>query len=62
MYLQMKSLNSQAYSDALFELNTSLIENASRHQCYKLLNYHFNHKKFQNNSKNNDENETFETV
>jgi hypothetical protein len=62
MYLQIESLNSQAYFNALFKLNTSSIKNASWCQCYKLLNYHFDHKESQSDSENDDENKAFETV
>ncbi len=62
MQLQMKSSDSQAYSDALLELNTSLIKYAARHQLHELLNHHFNHEESQDNSENDDENEAAEAV
>jgi len=58
----MKSSNSQAYSDALLELNASSIKYAARHQLHELLNHHLNHKRSQNNSENDDENEAAEAV
>jgi len=62
MQLRMKSSDSQAYSNALFKLNVSSIKNAARHQQYELLNRCFDHEESQDNSKNDDENVTFETV
>ncbi len=62
MQLRMKSSDSQAYSDALLELNASSIEYVIRHWLYKLLNHHFNHEEFQDNSENDDENEAAEAV
>ena len=62
MQLQMKSSDSQAYSDALFELNASSIEYVTRHWLHKLSNHHFNHEESQDNSKNDDENEVVEAV
>ncbi len=58
----MKLSDSQAYTDALLKLNTSLIKNALWRWCYKLSNYHFNHEKFQSDSKNENENKAFKTV
>ncbi len=62
MQLQMKSSDSQAYSDALLELNTSSIEYAMRCWLHELLNHHLNHEESQDNSKNDDENEAAEAV
>ncbi len=62
MWLQMKSSDSQAYSDALFKLNASLIEYVTRHQLHELLNYCFNYEESQGNSKNDDENKAAEAV
>ncbi len=62
MQLQIKSSDSQAYSDALFELNASSIEYAMRRQLHELLNYHLNHEESQGNSENDDENEAAEAV
>jgi len=58
----MKSSDSQAYSDALLELNASLIKYVTRHRLYKLLNHYFNHEESQGNSENDDENEAAEAV
>ncbi len=62
MQLQMKSSNSQAYSDALFELNASSIEYVTRHQLHELSSHCFNHEESQDNSENDDENEAAEAV
>jgi len=62
MQLQMKSSDSQAYSDALLELNTSLIKYVTRHRLHELLNHHFNHEESQDNSENDDKNEAAEAV
>jgi len=62
MQLRMKSLNSQAYSDALLELNASLIKYAMKHRLHELSNHHFNHEESQDNSENDDENEAAEAV
>ncbi len=62
MQLRMKSSDSQAYSDALLELNASLIKYAMKHQLHELLNHHFNHEKSQDNSENDDENKAAEAV
>ncbi len=62
MQLQIKSSDSQAYSDALFELNTSLIEYAMRCRLHELLNHRLNHEESQGNSENDDENEVAEAV
>ncbi len=62
MQLRMKSSNSQAYSDALFKLNTSSIKYATRRWLHKLLNHCLNHEEFQDNSENDDENEAAEAV
>ena len=62
MWLQMKSSNSEAYSDALFKLNASSIEYATRCWLYKLVNYCLNHVESQGNSENDDENEAAEAV
>ncbi len=62
MQLRMKSSDHQAYSDALFKLNASSIEYASRRRPHELLNHHCNHEEFQDDSKNDDENEAFRTV
>ncbi len=58
----MKSSDSQAYSDALFKLNASLIEYATRHRLHELSSHRLNHEESQNNSKNDDENEVAEAV
>jgi len=58
----MKSSDRQAYSDALFKLNASLIEYASRHWLHKLLSHHRNHEEFQDDSENDDENKAFKAV
>jgi len=62
MWLRMKSSDSQAYSDELFELNASSIEYAMRRWLHKLSNHHLNHEESQDNSENNDENEAAEAV
>jgi len=62
MQLQIKSSDSQAYSDALLELNASLIKYAMRCRLHELLNHHFNHEESQDNSENDDENEAAEAV
>ena len=58
----MKSSDSQAYSDALFELNASSIEYATRCWLHKLLSHHLNHEESQGNSENDDENKAAEAV
>jgi len=58
----MKSSNSQAYSDALLELNASSNKYITRYQLHKLLNHHLNHEESQDNSENDDENEAAEVV
>jgi len=58
----MKSSDHQAYSDALFKLNASSIEYASRRQLHELSSHHRNHEEFQDDSKNDDENEAFKGV
>ncbi len=62
MQLRMKSSDSQAYSDALLELNTSSIKYAARRWLHELSSHHLNHKKSQDNSKDDDENEAAEAV
>ncbi len=62
MQLRMKSSDSQAYSDALLELNASSIKYVMRRWLHELLNHCFNHEESQNNSENNDENEAAEAV
>ncbi len=62
MQLQMKSSDSQEYSDALLELNASSIKYAMRRQLHELLNHRFNHEESQDNSENDDENEVTEAV
>ncbi len=62
MWLRMKSSDSQAYSDELFELNASSIEYAMRRWLHKLSNHHLNHEESQDNSENDDENEAAEAV
>jgi len=62
MQLRMNSSNSQAYSDALFELNASSIEYVTRRRLHELLNHHLNHEEFQDNSENDDENKAAEAV
>ncbi len=58
----MKSSDSQAYSDALLKLNTFLIKYVIKCWLHKLLNHHFNHEEFQDNSENDDENKAVEAV
>ncbi len=58
----MKSSDSQAYSDALLELNASSIKHAMKRQLYELSSHHLNHEESQDNSKNDDENEATEAV
>jgi len=58
----MKSSDSQAYSDALFELNASLIKYATRHQLHELSSHCINHEESQDNSENDDENKAAEAV
>ncbi len=62
MQLRMKSSDSQAYSDALLELNASSIKYAMRRWLHELLSHHFNHEESQGNSENDDENEAAEAV
>ena len=62
MQLQMKSSDSQAYSDALLELNVSSIKYAMRCRLHELSSYHLNHEESQDNSENDDENEATEAV
>jgi len=62
MWLRMKSSDSQAYSDALFKLNTFSIKYAMRRWLHELLNHHLNHEESQGNSENDDENEAAEAV
>ena len=62
MQLQIKSSDSQAYSDALFKLNASSIEYATRRRLHELSNHRLNHEEFQDNSENDDENEAAEAV
>ena len=62
MQLRIKSSDSQAYSDALFELNASSIKYATRRWLHELSNHCFNHEEFQDNSENDDENEVAEVV
>ncbi len=62
MQLRMKLSDSQAYSDALLELNASLIKYAAKRWLHKLLSHHLNHEKSQDNSENDDENEAAESV
>ncbi len=58
----MKSSDSQAYSDALLELNASSIKYAMRRRLHKLSNHHLNHEESQDYSENDDENEVTEAV
>jgi len=58
----MKSSDSQAYSDALLELNASSIEYAARRRLHELSSHHLNHEKSQSNSENDDENKAAEAV
>ncbi len=58
----MKSSDSQAHSHALFELNASSIEYASRRRRYGLPDHRFDHKEPQGGSENDDENEALEAV
>ncbi len=62
MWLRMKSSDSQAYSDELFELNASSIEYAIRRRLHELLNHHLNHEESQDNNENDDENKAAEAV
>jgi len=62
MRLRMKSSDSQAYSDELFELNASSIEYATRHWLHELSNHRLNHEESQDNSENDDENKAAEAV
>ncbi len=62
MQLRMKLSDSQAYSDALLELNAFSIKYVTRCWLHKLLNHHLNHEESQDNSKNDDENEAAEAV
>ncbi len=62
MQLRMKSSDSQAYSDALLELNASSIKYATRRQLHELSSHHLNHEESQSNSENDDENEAAEAV
>ncbi len=62
MQLRMKSSDSQAYSDALLELNASSTEYATKRWLHELLNHHLNHEESQSNSENDDENEAAEAV
>ncbi len=58
----MKSSDRQAYSDALFKLNASSIEYASRRRLHELSSHRRNHEESQDDSKNDDENEAFRAV
>jgi len=58
----MKSSDSQAYSDALLELNASSIKYATRRRLHELSNHRINHEESQGNSENDDENEAAEAV
>ncbi len=62
MQLQIKSSDSQAYSDALLELNASSIEYAMRCWLHELSNHCLNHEEFQDNNKNDNEIEAAEAV
>ncbi len=62
MQLRMKSSDSQAYSDALFELNASSAEYATRRRLHELSNHRLNHEESQGNSEDDDENEAAEAV
>ncbi len=62
MQLQMKSSDSQAYSDALFKLNASSIKYVIKHWFHKLSSHHLNHEEFQDNSENDDENKAAKAV
>ncbi len=62
MQLQIKSSDSQAYSDALLELNASSIKYAKRCRLHELLNHHLNHEESQSNSENDDENKAAEAA
>ncbi len=62
MQLRMKSSDSQAYSDALLELNVSSIKYAMRHWLHELLNHCLNHEESQDNNENDDENKAAEAV
>jgi len=58
----MKSSDSQAYSDALLELNASSIKYATRRRLHELSNHYLNHEESQGNSENDDENEAAKAV
>ncbi len=62
MRLRIKSSDSQAYFNELFELNASSIEYATRDWLHELSNHRLNHEESQDNSENDDENETAEAV
>ncbi len=62
MRLQIKLSDSQAYSDALVELNASSIKYVTKCRLHKLLNHHLNHEESQDNSENDDENKAAEAV
>ncbi len=55
--MRIKSSDSQAYSDALLELNASSIEYATRRRLYELSSHRLNHEESQDNSENDDEND-----
>ncbi len=54
--------DSQAYSDALLELNASSIKYAMKRQLHELLNHRLNHEESQDSSENDDENKAAEAV
>ena len=62
MWLRIKSSDSQAYSDALLELNASSIKYAMRRRLHKLSSHRLNHEESQSNNKNDDENKAAEAV
>ncbi len=62
MWLRIKSSDSQAYSDALLELNASSVKYATRCRLHELSNHRLNHEESQGNSENDDENEAAEAV
>ncbi len=62
MQLRMKLSDSQAYSDALLELNASLIKYVMRCWLHELSKHRLNHEESQDNSENDDENKAAETV
>ncbi len=62
MQLQTKSSDSKACIHALLELNASAIKNAMWYWLFELSNNHHDHERFQNSSKNDDENKASKTI